>query len=93
MPFTFRRSKKITPGLRANLSKGGVSLSTTGKRGGLTVGRRGVRARVSLPGGLTYRKRLSGCGLVLTFPALLAVGVLLLAVARVITAYQHCRPH
>jgi hypothetical protein len=51
----FRRSFRIGPGLRINLSKSGVSESI-GRRGAwFTIGPRGTRSTVGLPGtGLSY---------------------------------------
>lgn len=71
MPFTFRRSKKIAPGVRANLGKRGVSLSLGGKRAGVTVGRRGVSQRVRIGKGLGFRTKAQGCALLLLMPLLL----------------------
>jgi hypothetical protein len=55
MGFRFRRTFRIAPGLRLNLSKSGVSASV-GRRGlWFTVGPRGTRETVGLPGtGLSY---------------------------------------
>jgi len=55
MPFRFRRTLKLFPGLRLNLSKSGVSASL-GERGAhLTLGGKGTRATVGLPGsGVSY---------------------------------------
>jgi tetratricopeptide (TPR) repeat protein len=52
----FRKSIKILPGVRINLSKSGPSLSIGG--GGLTLnyGKHGVRTTADLPGGLYYTK-------------------------------------
>jgi hypothetical protein len=51
----FRRTFRIAPGLRLNLSKSGVSASV-GRRGlWFTVGPRGTRETVGIPGtGLSY---------------------------------------
>jgi hypothetical protein len=59
MGFRFRRSVRLAPGLRLNLSKTGVS-ATLGRPGAsVNVGRRGVRGTVGLPGtGLSYEARL-----------------------------------
>ena len=56
--FRFRRSFKIAPGVRINLSKGGTSTSI-GPRGA-TVNLRGgkVRATVGVPGsGISYSEQ------------------------------------
>lgn len=50
MPTRFRRTIKIFPGVRANISKGGVSFSL-GKPGfTINVGKHGIRRTVGLPG-------------------------------------------
>ncbi len=61
MGFRFRKSIKIAPGLKLNISKGGVSL-TAGVRGAsMSFGKRGTYANVGLPGsGISYRQRLDG---------------------------------
>ena len=58
MGFRFRRSFKIAPGLRLNLSKSGVSTSV-GRRGlWFTIGTRGTRTTVGIPGtGLSYTEQ------------------------------------
>ena len=58
MGFRFRRSFRIAPGFRVNLSKSGVSESV-GRRGAwLTFGRQGTRATVGLPGtGVSYTEQ------------------------------------
>lgn len=58
MGFRFRKSIKLLPGLRVNLSKSGASL-TVGKAGAcVNVSARGTRATVGLPGtGLSYSTR------------------------------------
>lgn len=55
MGFRFRKSIKIIPGLRINLSSKGASVSAGGKGFTTTVSSRGVRNTVSLPGtGVSY---------------------------------------
>ncbi len=56
MSVRFRKSVKILPGIRVNLSKSGPSLSIGG--GGLTLNysKQGVRTTADLPGGLYYTK-------------------------------------
>ena len=50
MPIRFRRSFKIFPGVKVNVSKGGISFSV-GKRGAtLNFSKRGVRQTVGIPG-------------------------------------------
>lgn len=61
MGFRFRRSIKILPGLRINLSKKGVSSITLGRRGAsLNISRKGgKRVTVGIPGtGLSWQTRL-----------------------------------
>ena len=55
MPVRFRRSFTIFPGVKVNVSKGGISLSV-GKRGAtLNVSKRGVCQTVRIPGsGLSH---------------------------------------
>ena len=61
MGFRFRKSIRILPGLRLNLSKSGVSTSI-GKPGAtVNISERGTRATVGLPGtGVSYSEKLSG---------------------------------
>ncbi|MGV9410428.1 DUF4236 domain-containing protein [Nocardia sp. NPDC003693] len=58
MPFTFRKSFKIFPGVRLNINRGSLSL-TTGSRGGLrhttsTTGR--DTTSMDLPGPFGWRR-------------------------------------
>lgn len=59
MGLRFRRSVRLLPGVRVNLSKSGASLSL-GRRGAwFTIGPRGTRATVGLPGtGISYTTNL-----------------------------------
>ena len=53
--FRFRRSIKIAPGVRINLSKSGVSTSIGTRGAHVTVGHGQVRETVGIPGsGLSY---------------------------------------
>jgi hypothetical protein len=55
MGFRFRRSFRLMPGVRINLSKSGVSTSIGGRGAWFTVGPRGARTTVGIPGtGLSY---------------------------------------
>jgi hypothetical protein len=55
MGFRFRRSIKIAPGVRINLSKSGVSTSIGTRGAHVTVGHGKVRETVGIPGtGLSY---------------------------------------
>ncbi|MBR4687065.1 MAG: DUF4236 domain-containing protein [Bacteroidales bacterium] len=55
----FRKSKKILPGVKVNVTKTGVGLSVGGKLGGVSVNSHGdMTTRVSAPGtGLSYVER------------------------------------
>lgn len=56
MGFKFRKSIKILPGVRVNVSNKGVSSVSVGKRGAkVNIGKKGVRNTVGIPGsGLSY---------------------------------------
>ena len=55
MGFRFRRSIKILPGIRINLSRSGVSASVGVRGANVTIGHGHVRETVGLPGsGLSY---------------------------------------
>ena len=56
MGFRFRKSIKLAPGVRINLTKKGVSSLSVGKRGAtVNVGKKGTRGTVGIPGsGLSY---------------------------------------
>lgn len=55
MPFRFRRSVKILPGLRINLSKSGASVSLGGRGFHYTLGPKGTRITAGIPGtGLSW---------------------------------------
>jgi hypothetical protein len=55
MAFRFRRSFRVLPGIRLNLSKSGVSASFGIRGAHVTVGPRGTTTSVGLPGtGLSY---------------------------------------
>ena len=61
MGFRFRRSIRIAPGLRLNVSTRGLS-TTIGARGAsLNLGSRGAYLNVGLPGsGVSYREKIGG---------------------------------
>src|SRR5256885_15550493 len=59
MGWSFRKSFKIAPGIRVNLSKGGVGLSGGVKGLRLGVGPRGTQFTAGR-GGLQYRKQWGG---------------------------------
>jgi hypothetical protein len=62
--FRFRRSFRVVPGVRLNLSKTGVSTSI-GRRGlWFTLGPRDTRSTAGLPGtGVSYTEQSRGVGL------------------------------
>ena len=63
MPFRFRKSVKILPGLRLNFSKSGVSTSIGGPGASSNSCRRGTRGTVGLPGsGLSFSSQIGGGG-------------------------------
>ena len=60
MGFRFRKSIKLFPGLRINLSKSGVSASVGVKGATVNISDRGTRGTVGLPGtGISYSEKLS----------------------------------
>ncbi len=63
MGLRFRKSLRIAPGIRLNLSQRGVS-TTLGPRGAsINLGSSGTRGNVGIPGtGLSYSQQLSGRG-------------------------------
>lgn len=56
MGFSFRKSLKIAPGVRLNITKKGISsVSLGGKGARVNLGKKGTRTTVGLPGtGLSY---------------------------------------
>ncbi len=55
MPIRFRKTFKLFPGFRINLSKGGISASIGGRGHSVSIGKRGVRPTVGIPGtGVSY---------------------------------------
>jgi len=50
MPVRFRRTFKILPGVKVNMSKGGISFTVGTKGYHLNFSKRGVRQTVGLPG-------------------------------------------
>jgi hypothetical protein len=60
MGFRFRRSFRVFPGLKVNLSKSGVSTSIGTRGAWFTIGPRGTRTTVGIPGtGLSYTEQSS----------------------------------
>jgi hypothetical protein len=59
MAWRFRKSFKVLPGVRLNISKTGISTSIGAAPFTLNIGRRGVYHTASLPGsGLSFRQRI-----------------------------------
>src|SRR5207249_1310385 len=57
MALRFRRSFKIAPGLRVNMSRSGFSWSVGPRGASMTFGRRGAAANFGIPGsGLSFRQ-------------------------------------
>jgi hypothetical protein len=50
MPIRFRKSFKVFPGVKVNMSKGGISFTVGTKGYHLNFSKRGVRQTVGLPG-------------------------------------------
>lgn len=61
MGWRFRKSFKLFPGVKLNLSRGGLSLSLGGSPATLNIGPRGPRATLGVPGsGLSFSVPLGG---------------------------------
>ena len=58
MGFRFRKSIKILPGLKLNLTHKGITSASIGKPGAsLNIGKKGTRTSIGIPGtGLSYSK-------------------------------------
>lgn len=60
MGFRFQKRIKIAPGVRVNISKGGISTSIGPRGASVSVGKRAVRANVGIPGtGISYSEQLT----------------------------------
>jgi hypothetical protein len=58
--FKLRKTFKIAPGVKLNLSKSGLSTSIGGRGHTVNVGKKGVKATVGIPGsGLSYSKSIN----------------------------------
>ena len=59
MGFRFRKSIKLFPGFKINLTHKGISSASIGKPGAsLNIGKKGTRTSVGIPGtGLSYSKK------------------------------------
>jgi hypothetical protein len=61
MSWRFRRSFKVIPGVRLNLSKSGLTCSIGGAPFTMNIGPRGVTGTASIPGtGISYRHKFGG---------------------------------
>lgn len=59
----FRKSIRLAPGVRINLSRSGVSTTLGGRGASVNIGKRGTRATVGIPGtGISYSQRVAGGG-------------------------------
>lgn len=57
----FRKSIRLAPGVRINLSRSGVSTTLGGRGASVNIGKRGTRATVGLPGtGISFSQLLGG---------------------------------
>ena len=58
MGFKFRKSIKILPGVKVNITNKGINSASIGKQGAsINIGKKGVRTSVGIPGsGLSYSK-------------------------------------
>ena len=75
MGFRFQKRLSILPGVRINLSKGGLSTSLGPRGADINIGREGVTTSAGIPGtGLSYRSKLghkgAGLGLLLLLAGL-----------------------
>jgi hypothetical protein len=69
MALRFRRSFRLLPGIRLNLSKSGVSASFGVRGAHVTVGPRGTTTSVGLPGtGLSYTSHIPLKGSAAPYP-------------------------
>jgi hypothetical protein len=63
MPFRFRTSIRIAPGVRLNFSRSGVSTTLGGRGLSVNLGRGGTRLTTGIPGsGVSYTTRAGGTG-------------------------------
>ncbi len=78
MGWRFHRILNIIPGVRVNVSKGGLSTSVGPRGADINIGKHGVTTNAGLPGtGLSYRQKLGKPGSWLgigTFVVALALG-------------------
>jgi len=82
MPWRFHRILNIIPGVRVNVSKGGVSTSVGPRGADINIGRHGVTTNAGLPGtGLSYRQKLGKPGS--------WMGIATVIVALALSAYRY----
>lgn len=63
MGWGFRKSIKLAPGVRLNLSRSGISTSFGGRGATVNIGQKGTRATVGIPGtGISFSQRVGGGG-------------------------------
>jgi hypothetical protein len=77
MAFRFRKSFKVLPGVRVNLSKSGTSLSAGTRGASFNIGKKGVKKTVGIPGsGVSYTStsKSSGAPIILSVIAILILG-------------------
>ena len=80
MGLRFQRRIRLFKGVYLNLSKTGASVSLRGRGGGITVGKRGPRASVGIPGtGLSYQSKLGSVGGVIGVVVAVIAAVVILA--------------
>ena len=60
MGLRFRKSFKLAPGLRLNMSKSGFGLSVGPRGASMSFGPSGTYRNVNLPGGFSFRDRVGG---------------------------------
>lgn len=76
MPFKMRKSLKVAPGVKVNISKSGMSTSVGGKGYTANVGKKGAKQTVSAPGtGMSYSTKGSSCLLLLVVAGSLIIGL------------------
>ena len=59
MAFRFRKSIKLFPGVKLNLSKKGISSLSIGKRGArINISKKGIQTTLGIPGtGIFYKTK------------------------------------
>jgi hypothetical protein len=78
MKFKFRKSKKLLPGLKVNVTNKGISANIGGKRTNLGVGKRGTFLNTSIPKtGISGRQKMgSGCSTIIASVLVLAISII-----------------